>query len=228
MIDFSNLSKKLKNEYEAKSTDSVDVFVDGEESLEVLVNKNVKSIPLFCQETNKSLAVGLDYKSLLQELLKPLHWAMMRVGVSSISTEVLGTFLNSFPLNASWYKEELFDTGKFFYVLKNQSREVYIYDTIRQACEQTQDEIVTIPAVVPCTLLVQDKGLELELKTHSLMFTRKELNYIRFAFIKKIDLSYDDLSHDPYFNAAYVITVDRSKLEAAPYEVGQLSNETLD
>jgi len=43
------------------------------------------------------------------------------------------------------------------------------------------------------------------------------LQYIKFAFIKQIKFQYNDDSSDPYLDARYVIEIDRSKLELAPF-----------
>lgn len=216
MKDIDNLTQQIMTEFSADSLNPMDSYIPQElvadEGLQ-----GMKYVSLFNQDKVASSAVGLDYRSVAQELLKPLHRAMMKAGISSIAEHTLGDFLNAFPLDPGWSREELIETGKYFYVLKNQSREAQIYGIVRQACESTADDVITIPAVLPTVLTIDEPGVKLELKTHALTFTRKELKYIRFAFIKEMRFYYNDESNDPYLESCYVITIDRSKLGEAPY-----------
>jgi len=223
MNDIDKLSQQLKTEFSAENPDPTEVYRHDEVTevptgvTPVESTKGMKSISLFDQETATSSAVGMDYRSVSQELLKPLHRAIMKAGMSSIAKDAMGDFLNAFPVDPGWIREELLETGKYFYVLKNQSREAQIYNIVRQACENTEDDIITIPAVSPVTLVIDEPGVKMELETHALTFTLKELKYIKFAFIKKMEFRYNDEASDPYLEACYVITIDRSKLEAAPF-----------
>jgi len=206
--DMDNLTAQLQKEFNADTT----LIVTQADEF-----KGVKTIQLFNQEKVASSAVGMDYRSVTQELVKPIQRAIMKAGSSSIARDLLGTFLNAFPIDPGWGIEELFETGKLFYVLKNQSREAHIYNLVRKACEEAEGDIITMPAVSPMTIAIDEPGLKLELKTHALTFTRKELKYMKFAFIKQIDFQYNDESNDPYLDACYVITIDRAKLEVAPF-----------
>jgi hypothetical protein len=224
--DMSNLATQLQREFETKSPSITDMYYKPEEKASPTSQPNdtpsdeckgVKTIPLFNIEEAASSAVGLDYRSVMQELVKPLQRAIMKAGSSSISLDVLGTFLNTFPNDPSWGREELFDTGKLFYVLKNQSREAHVYNLVRQTCQTAEGDIATIPAVFPITLSIDEPGVKFDLNTYALTFTRKELQYIKFAFVRSIDFRYNDESADPYLDACYVIKIDRTKLEAAPF-----------
>ncbi|MCL2577370.1 MAG: hypothetical protein FWE27_04890 [Defluviitaleaceae bacterium] len=217
--DMNKLSKQLQQEFNADSPNITDSYKDEDISLpsspsgeSVEDCKVTKSIPLFNNEEVACSAVGLDYRSVMQELVKPVQRAIMKSGSSSITSDVLGPFLNAFPIEPGWCKEELFGTGKIFYVLKNQSSEAHIYNLVRQACENAEGDVVTIPAVSPLTLSINEPGVKIELETYALTFTRKELKYIKFAFIKAIEFQYNEESEDYYLDACYAITIDKTKL----------------
>ena len=95
--------------------------------------------------------------------------------------------------------------GITFYVLKNQPSEAYVHKLVRQACESSNSEVISIPAITPMTLRIE----EFKFETHALTFTRKDLQYIQLPFIKSIGFQYIEES---ILDACYVITIDRTKL----------------
>jgi len=225
MDDMNKLSEQLTQEYNSGIQLPVDSVEEEEAnsatslfSAEVSGNtKGVKTISLFNADDSPSNAVGLDYRSVMHELVKPIQRAVIGAGSSSIAKETLGDFLNAFPVDGSWKREELFDTGKHFYVLKNQSREAHIYNLLHRACKIAEGDVITIPAVSPLTLSIDEPGIQFELNTYSLSFTRKELQYIKFAFIRHIKFQYNEESSDPFLDARYVIEIDKTKLRLAPF-----------
>jgi len=199
MNSLDSVATQLQEEFSAEVVEDVSPPIATPKE-----STGVKTIQLFSTEEKKEPATS-TYLATVHELIKPIQKAITQQGLASISKDILGPFLNSFPIDSSWELEELFETGLTFYVLKNQSSEAYVRDVIRQACESSNSEVISIPAITPMTLRIE----EFEFETHALTFTRKDLQYIQLPFIKSIGFQYNEES---IMDACYVITIDRTKL----------------
>ena len=106
MNSLDTLTTQLQQEFSAEVTEDVSPPIATPKE-----STGVKTIQLFSTEEKKEPVAPSNYLSIMRELIKPIQKAITQQGLASISKDILGSFLNSFPVDSSWELEELFETG---------------------------------------------------------------------------------------------------------------------
>lgn len=179
-------------------------------------------------ENNDRLSTKtLSMRDAFQEFSKVFTVAMNQKSVNSIAADTFG-FLSMLDYTPVGMKKETYDfCNKVFYVQKNSSRESMVYDLVAKAARDCVSDTFTFPFITPVDIDIVvvprqiEKGLETaQTKTitiETLTFTKDELKYMTFNFIKSVALAYKTSSGNKYKDAVIKFVVDREVLQVDPF-----------
>lgn len=225
---FDQLAAEMGNEYDSQVADEKKESASVQTAKEYTEGDVENQVSIVLMENNSTISLkGLSMRGLLNELSKPIIYALNKNKINSIGAQAFGDLVLALGSPPEGMKRVSYDwCGKDFFVLKNSKRESMIYDAVISAANMSSGDVFFFPFAESRLLEIDARygGVEnkeasdlISLEIDYLTFTEEELKGLNYAFIKKISLTYDSSSNDPYKEARIVFTVDKKLLETAPF-----------
>lgn len=223
--DFADLLKE-EDETEEITVESSSNLVDN--TLDC--NNDNLIVTTLVENTDTMPIKNLSFKELLNELSYSFIKSLQAIKINSVHSSILGFYSQTKFIPTGMKRHKYDFCGQSFYIIKDSIREAMVYEMISKAASTCSGDTFTIPLVkeekiqVLATPLDTFRGVNkeeyLDIDVYTLSFTPEEIKYMRFTFIRKVDLVYKEDSSDIFKDAKLVFSINKDILAEAPYMRG--------